>query len=328
MTGVILFPQFQYFLYHLRVFRKLSFILPIETGIIMNPLKSMTGFATVQKEYNSSEVSCEIRSLNSRYLEISLRLPRTITDLEGPIKEVIRQKITRGKIMYSLNFSSLNNENQNLKVQGDLIKFYKNLLEQIKKEAGITSQIKLDHLLFFKDVISFEENSTIDESLSNFVYNLTEMTLDRLSEMQIQEGQYLRKDLEERIGNISNITKEIKEISKSNPASEFDRLYSRIQGLIGEEKVDRTRLELEIALIVDKVDITEEVVRLQSHIELFNENLSTGSPVGKKLNFILQEMNRETNTISNKSTMVEITHRVVRLKEEIEKIREQVQNIE
>jgi uncharacterized protein (TIGR00255 family) len=294
----------------------------------MSPLKSMTGFATVQTEYNSNEASCEIRSLNSRYLEISLRLPRMLTDLENSIKEIIRQKISRGKIMYSLNFSSLNNENQNLKIQGDLIKFYKSLLEQIKKEAGIKSPLKLDHLLFFKDVISFEEDSSVDEELANFVYKLTDAALDRLNEMQIQEGQYLRTDLEGRIGKISTLNNEIKELSKSNPSAEFSRLYSRILGLIGEEKVDRNRLELEMALIADKVDITEEVVRLQSHIQLFKNNLAEGSPVGKKLNFILQEMNREINTMSNKSTLVEISHRVVQLKEEIEKIREQVQNIE
>lgn len=294
----------------------------------MSPLKSMTGFATVQREYNSNEASCEIRSLNSRFLEISLRLPRMLTDLENSIKDLIRQKISRGKIMYSLNFSSLNNEYQNLKIQGDLIKFYKNLLEQIKKEAGIKTPLKLDHLLFFKDVISFEEDSSVDEELANFVYKLTDTTLDRLNEMQIQEGQYLGTDLEERIGKISQLNNEIKELSKSNPSAEFSRLYNRILGLIGEEKVDRNRLEQEMALIADKVDITEEVVRLQSHIQLFTDNLEEGSPVGKKLNFILQEMNREINTMSNKSTLVEISHRVVQLKEEIEKIREQVQNIE
>ncbi len=294
----------------------------------MNKLKSMTGFAIIQKEYNSGEVTCEIRSLNSRYLEISMRLPRILNDLEGPIKEIIRQKVTRGKILYNLNFSSLNNDMQNLKIQPDLVKAYMQILEEMKKEASIDTPIQLDHLLFFKDILSFEESSEVDESLSNFVFELTGDALEKLNEMRGKEALFLRKDLENRVKRIGQITAKIAELGKENPRSEFERLHSRLMTLIGEEKVDPNRLEMELAMIADKVDITEELVRLGSHLQLFEENLSSGSPVGKKLNFILQEMNRETNTMSNKSTMVDIAHHVVHLKEEIEKIREQIQNIE
>jgi len=294
----------------------------------MKNLKSMTGFAVLQKEYNDSEVSCEIRSLNSRYLEISLRLPRILTDLEIPIKEIIRKKITRGKIMYSLNFTSLNNETDNLKIRPEVIQSYLQLLEQMKAEAQITAPIQLDHLLFFKDIISFEENSAVDEKLAKFIFALTEEIIDKLENMRLQEGQFLQKDLAERLALIQNLSNEIHEYGKSNSKREFEKLYQRLTSLIAEDRIDSGRLEQELAVIADRVDITEEVVRMQSHIELFQENLKQGSPVGKKLNFILQEMNRETNTMSNKSTLIEISHRVVQLKEEIEKVREQVQNIE
>ena len=294
----------------------------------MRYLKSMTGFAVLQKEYNDSEVSCEIRSLNSRYLEISLRLPRILTDLEIPIKEIIRKKITRGKIMYSLNFTSLNNETYNLKIRPEVIQSYLQLLEQMKAEAQITAPIQLDHLLFFKDIISFEENSAVDEKLAKFIFALTEEIIDKLENMRLQEGQFLQKDLAERLALIQNLSNEIHEYGKSNSKREFEKLYQRLTSLIAEDRIDSGRLEQELAVIADRVDITEEVVRMQSHIELFQENLKQGSPVGKKLNFILQEMNRETNTMSNKSTLIEISHRVVQLKEEIEKVREQVQNIE
>jgi uncharacterized protein (TIGR00255 family) len=288
----------------------------------------MTGFAVVQKEFNDSEVACEIRSLNSRYLEISLRLPRILTDLEIPIKEIIRSKVTRGKIMYSLNFSSLNNDQVNLKIEPNLVQNYMKLLQQIKKEAGLKSTIKLEHLLFFKDIISFEEDSIIDDQLLKFIHQLTGEALDKLNHMRFQEGQFLQKDLESRISQITLLTREISGFGKENSRTEFEKLYQRIKSLIAEDKLDDSRMEQELALIADKVDITEELVRLNSHIELFLENLQAGSPIGKKLNFILQEMNRETNTMSNKSTMVEVSHRVVHLKEEIEKVREQVQNIE
>ena len=294
----------------------------------MNQLKSMTGFAVLQKEFNNSEISCELRALNSRYLEISLRLPRLLTDLEATMKEIIRKKITRGKIMFNLNFTSLNSEADNLKIQPDLIRSYMKLLEQIKDESGITAEIQLDHLLFFKDIISFEENSAVDQKLANFIFKLTEEAIEKLEEMRLQEGQFLQKDLEERLSSIQNLSKEIREYGKSNSQKEFDKLYQRLTSLIAEDKIDLSRLEQELSIIADRVDITEEVVRMHSHIQLFEENLKKGSPVGKKLNFILQEMNRETNTMSNKSTLIEVSHRVVQLKEEIEKVREQVQNIE
>jgi uncharacterized protein (TIGR00255 family) len=294
----------------------------------MNQLKSMTGFAVLQKEFNNSEISCELRALNSRYLEINLRLPRLLTDLEAPMKEIIRKKITRGKIMFNMNFASLNNEIDNLKINPEMIQGYMKLLEQIRKASGVTADIQLDHLLFFKDIISFEENSAVDEKLAKFIFDLTEEAINRLEEMRLQEGQFLKKDLEKRLSTIQNISGEIREFSKSNSRHEFEKLYQRLNSLIAEDKIDVSRLEQELAIIADRVDITEEVVRMQSHIELFQANMQKGSPVGKKLNFILQEMNRETNTMSNKSTLIEISHRVVQLKEEIEKVREQVQNIE
>lgn len=295
----------------------------------MNNLYSMTGFASKQAEYNNTEITCEIRALNSRYLEISIRLPKVLSDLENSIKELIRQKITRGKIMYSLNFSSLSSELQNLKIDPDTIQIYMNLLKEMKKAAYIDAEITLDHLLSFKDIISFEEEAEIDEEFAKFIFRVTEDALKKLDEMRSQEGDFLRKDLQSRMGNILQLTDEIAQLGKNNARTEFEKMYKRLLSFIGDEKqVDNNRFEQELAIIADKVDITEESVRLKSHIQLFEENLKEGSPVGKKLNFILQEMNRETNTISNKTTMVEISHRVVALKEEIEKIREQVQNIE
>lgn len=294
----------------------------------MKKINSMTGFATVHKEFNNTEISCEIRSLNSRYLEVSLRVPRILSDLENQIKDIIRQKITRGKIMYSLNFSSLNGELQNLKIEPDTIKIYTKLLKQMKEEAKIKEEIRLDHLLAFKDIISFEEETTVDEKLSGFIFKLTNQTLNELTKMRSEEGNFLKTDLKERLQNIVKISSQIFDLGKKNARNEFDKLYQRVLALIDENKIENQRFEQELAIIVDKVDITEEAVRLKSHIKLFEDNLNAGSPVGKTLNFILQEMNRETNTISNKATMIEISHQVVKLKEEIEKMREQVQNIE
>ncbi len=288
----------------------------------------MTGFATVQAKYDETEVTCEIRSVNSRYLEISVKLPRVLADLENQIKEFVRGKISRGKVMYSLNFSSLTSELQNLKIDPSTVRTYMNLLEQMQSAAGLDAPIKLDHLLFFKDIISFEEESKIDESLTDFIRELTEQALDKLNEMRSLEGENLRSDLENRLEKIAQLAGEVAELGKDSPRVEFDKMYQRLMTMLGNNEIDRTRLEQELAIISDKVDITEETVRMKSHIQLFRDNLQAGSPLGKKLNFILQEMHREANTMSNKTTIIEISHRVVSMKEDIEKLREQVQNIE
>jgi len=294
----------------------------------MNTLNSMTGFATVQSEYEGNEVTCEIRSLNSRYLEISVKLPRALADYETLVKELIRKEITRGKIMYTLNFSSLNGDIQNLKINEETVQNYVNLLKQMKEAAGLDSPITLDHLLFFKDVITFEEEKPADDKMREIIVDITGKAMKKLNEMRASEGANLKVDIEKNLEEVGRLTGEIARICTQNARIEFDKMYQRLLSLIDEKRIDRSRLEQEVAIISDRVDISEETIRMKSHIQLFRENLKAGSPIGKKMNFILQEMHRESNTMSNKATMVEISHRVVTIKEDVEKIREQVQNIE
>jgi len=294
----------------------------------MGSIFSMTGFATARVQHDSVEISCELRSLNARYLEIYTRLPQVLRDLEDPIKERIRRFVHRGKISCSINLSSITPVLRNLSVDPGTIRTYTQLLDQIRKIAGIQEPLRLEHLLFFKDVISFEEEAEVDEAFKAVIFSLVEDTLQQLNSIRATEGTNLRKDLEQRLENMLGLLDEIRQYARENPRIEFQRLYQRLLSLIDEQKIDRDRLEQEVAIISDRVDVTEELVRLDSHIQLFKEYLEKGSPIGKKLNFLLQEMHREANTISSKNTMVEISHRVVALKEEIERLREQVQNIE
>lgn len=294
----------------------------------MGKIYSMTGYATVQTQYNDSELTCEIRSVNSRYLEVAVKLPKFLSEAENHIKETIRKKVTRGKLMCNFSFSSMNNELQNIKIDQNIIKIYMDLLEQLKQSAGIESPITLDHILYFKDIFSFEEESQIDEPLLERILHTTDQTLDQLNGMRAGEGEYLRTDLLTRLDLLNTMIGEISEFNRENPGKEFERMYKRLLSMVEEDKLEQNRLEQELAILSDKVDVSEEIVRMDSHLNLFRENLETGSPIGKKLNFILQEMHREANTMANKTTMVEISHRVVTIKEEIEKLREQVQNIE
>jgi len=294
----------------------------------MHPLYSMTGFALGTYKYENSEVSCEIRSLNSRYLEVYVRLPQVLKDMEDSIKERVRQYVRRGKVSCTISFSSATPILQNLKVDPAAIQVYVNLLERIRDIAGVREAIRLEHLLSFKDVLSFEEEASISEEFQQKILELVETVLQQLNQVRSVEGDHLRQDLKNRLEIIQNLIQEIQKYAAQNARLEFEKQFNRLLSLIDEQKLDRNRLELELAIISDRVDVTEELVRLTSHVKLFDEFLQTGSPVGKKLNFLLQEMHREANTISTKSTMVEISHRVVALKDEIERIREQVQNIE
>ena len=294
----------------------------------MNPVYSMTGFAAESLQYETNMLSCEIRALNSRYLEIIVKIPLVFRDIEDPIKEIIRQKISRGKVNCVITLNSQTPLLQHLKVDRGATLMYKELLEQIRTIAQIEQPIQLSDLLVFKDIISFEEDTIADKALQDTLFQLVTRTLDQLNTVRLQEGKNLARDLKERLAQIIQLTDEIKTLSQKNASQEFDKLYRRLLGMIDENQIDRNRLEMELALISDRVDISEEVVRMQSHIELFKDTLDKGSPAGKKLNFILQEMHREANTMASKSTLIEISHRIVAVKEEIERIREQVQNVE
>jgi len=293
----------------------------------MAKIYSMTGFALLSHPYGNG-ISCEIRSLNSRFLETNVKLPLTVKDLEDSIKDVIQKNVNRGRVTCSISFNSSSQSLSNLKIDPNVVDLYKNLLNQIRNVAKIEDKIKLEHLLAFKDIIAFEEEVSIDENLEKSILGLVQNTLAKLNEMRNIEGDNLVKDLNNRLASLQKNIKAIEPLSKGNSKSEFDKLYKRLLSLIGEKKVDKNRLEMELAIISDRVDISEELIRLRSHIDLFKQNLKSGSPVGKKLNFLLQEMHREANTISSKSTLLEISHYTVAVKEDIERIREQIQNIE
>lgn len=294
----------------------------------MSKIYSMTGFAVLSNPSYGNGMTCELRSLNSRFLEISIKTPLVLKDLEDSIKEIIQKKIQRGRVTCTITLNSSDQPLSNLKIDSNIVNHYKTLLNQIRKIANINEEVKLEHLLAFKDIISFEEDNTIDENLEKSIFKLVADTLNKLHEMRNVEGTNLSKDIFTRLESIQKELKKIQPLSKKNAKIEFDKLHKRLLSLIDEQKIDKNRLEYELAIISDRVDITEEIIRLQSHIDLFEQNLKEGSPVGKKLNFLLQEMHREANTISSKSTLLEISHFIVSIKEDIERIREQIQNIE
>ena len=291
-------------------------------------LRSMTGFGRAEKKDGQYEFSVEIRSLNNRYLDIGLKIPKALNIYEYKLKEMIKKSITRGKISATINFKNLAMTNGNLRLNTETIHFYLNLLEQIKKQTGLQDKLTLDHLLQFKELFEPDEEETEDVEIEARLIHVFEEALADLDTMRRKEAENLCKDIENRIGILSKTLAVIREAARDSARREMEKLYQRLKEQIDSNEVDRQRLELELAIIADKVDVTEECIRLGSHIDLFIDVLQTKSEVGKQLTFILQEMHRETNTIGSKTSEVKISHEIIRMKEEIEKLREQVQNLE
>lgn len=290
--------------------------------------RSMTGFGRAEEKNEKYEITAEIRNLNNRYLDINLKLPKSLIVYEFPLKELIKKKVMRGKLTANINFTDLVLSNGNFILNKESVKFYYNLLNQIKEHTGLEGDITLDHLLQFKELIAPEEYVREDEEIKDLLFSVVEEALDNLNEMRMREAENISHDILYRVDLIEKTVQEIYQKGRKNPRTELKKLSNRIKDLVDNHDIDENRLEMELALLADRVDITEECTRMKSHIELFRNIFQSKEEVGKQLTFILQEMQRESNTIGSKTTDVSISHSVIHVKEEIEKIREQVQNLE
>ncbi|MGE5436650.1 MAG: YicC/YloC family endoribonuclease [Syntrophothermus sp.] len=286
---------------------------------------SMTGYGkgAVRNDKLSAEV--EIKSINSRYLDIFFRLPSILQSKEYEIRDIIKNTLKRGKVSIVVNVTV--NENKTKKVDREKLKQYLSQLKEVKKVLKSTEKIKLEHILsneelFEDDLVSFEEVEF------EMVKGALKNALNDLIKMKKKEGKELLKDLQIRINTIEEKVVEIENDVKSNVNEYFEKLKERVKILIEGADLDDERFKLELALLADKTDITEECVRLRSHLKFFAESMNNDEEPGRKLNFLCQEMHREANTISSKSLSTFIIHNSVYVKEEIEKIREQIQNIE
>ena len=290
---------------------------------------SMTGFGRAEVSKGDITVRTEVRSVNSRYLDLTLRLPRNFSQREKEIKDIVRTFLNRGNLNIIVKVEHDSNGIVPLKVNKAAAKSYYKLLNEIRKSVKLNGKVKLEHLLTFSDVLEPIDEEETDETEWELVQDSVRQALESLNAMRAQEGSELAIDLEKRIRWMDETLNEIEILSKKRIPEERLKLHERIAELIADKfTIDQNRLELEIALLVDKLDITEECVRYRSHNKYFLEALKKNEAAGRKLNFLVQEMNREANTIGSKSNDATIAHLIVGLKEELEKIREQLQNIE
>ncbi len=291
-------------------------------------MQSMTGYGKAVVNNENFSVSVEIKGVNSRFLDISVRLPKELTFMEILIREFFKHKIKRGKISVYVNVEQNPQAENSLLIDWQSAEQKFQLLKKMNDHFQLNDQIRLNHLLMFPELFALDLQALAEEQIKPLLMQALQKASDEFVQMREQEGAHLLKDFQQRLSVIEKIVQEVKILAPKNIKSEFERLYKNVTTLMEEQKVDLNRLEQEIAIISDRVDITEECVRLLSHIKLFRQALQRSEEIGKRLNFILQEMHREANTISSKTTMLEISHKIITLKEEIEKMREQVQNVE
>lgn len=287
----------------------------------------MTGYGKSEGSIENFLVSIEIKSVNNRFLDINLRAPSSIQSFEPELREMVKAKINRGKINVFIDIKENKNIEGNFVNHEKLSALYKALLS-VKNKLNIPGEVQLSHLLQFPDLMESDFSEINEEVFKTGLRSIFKIALDALIEMRLKEGAHLISDMNDRLNAIRNAFNDVREKSQGEVKNEFNLLVNRIEELLENKTIDRDRLEQEIALISDKVDITEEIIRFESHLIQFEQTLKRDSELGKKLIFILQEMHREANTINSKTTNVEVSHKIIQVKEEIEKIREQAQNIE
>ncbi len=291
-------------------------------------LISMTGYGSGTASNESTTVTAEIRSVNNRFYEFSARLPKHLQNRELELKELIKPRVRRGKVNLNLTVDRSSRDAAPARIDVEAARGYHASLLQLKEALGLGGEVTLDMLMKFPDVFSVEEQEVLSEEEWELVTAAVTNAVDSMLNMKEKEGQELTADLAKRIDIMARGIDNVERLMTGRADLERARLLERLQAMISEDKIDPDRLELEIVMLADKMDITEEMVRFRSHTKFFLENLESEESEGRKLSFLLQEMNREANTISSKSYDAEIAHIVVSVKEELERIREQIQNIE
>ena len=291
-------------------------------------VSSMTGFGRAKELVGDFDITVEIRAVNHRYFEFSSRLPRSFQFLEEKLKSTCHNRIARGKVELSLSLENCAQDAVVFELNEQYTDAYVAALHQLAARYGLRDDISVSSLMRNNDVFTVRRNEADEEAVTEAVLKVTEAALDNFVEMRRVEGKRLADDISSRADTIAEHVSFIEERSPETVAEYRERLEQRIRELLGDASVDEQRLLTETAVFADKIAVAEETVRLRSHLKQLHAMLAAEGEIGRKFDFLIQEMNREANTIGSKAQDLEIGRRVVEIKAEIEKIREQVQNIE
>ena len=291
-------------------------------------ISSMTGYGRAQEVIGNKDITVEIKGINHRFFEFNARVPRTYGYIEERIKSVLQSSISRGKVEVSVAIYNVDTPDSEVAVNVELAKNYLETLRVSATELNIADDLKLSHLLQLNDVFTIRKKADDEEAVLSAVEEVTGKAVNSFVAMRRTEGSKLKEDLLSRIVSIENAVGVIEEKASQMADDYRERLFQKLTEILHDKNIDEQRVLTEAAIFAEKVAVDEETVRLRSHISQFRQLLEIPEPVGRKLDFLIQEFNRETNTIGSKVQNVEITKIVVDIKSDIEKIREQIQYIE
>ncbi|MCX6829022.1 MAG: YicC family protein [candidate division Zixibacteria bacterium] len=291
-------------------------------------MNSMTGYGKADYRTSKLAISVEVASVNNRFLEYYFRLPKQLMFFEPKVKELVATRLNRGKVNLTLNYEDYGFGIDRLSVSANLADEIYRQLAQLKKKYKLAGEIEIGHFMSFQDIFKVEKINDLEKKIWPLMSKAINRALDELITMREREGANLRKDILLRLKLLTGTIDRIEKSSPENLAAYREKLAQRIKEVLDNRIIEGARLEEEVAYLAERADITEECVRFKSHLKQFVADVKSNGPVGKRLNFILQELNREANTIGSKVAGAGIARMAMELKEEIEKIREQVQNIE
>lgn len=292
-------------------------------------VKSMTSFGRSSSEEGQKRIfTVEMKSVNNRYLDINIRMPKALISLEEEVRKMISTSLSRGKVDVFINLKNYSQNEGMPKVDLKLAEEYLNCLKEIEESFGLKNDVSVMQVARFPEVITVVQEEEKVEELFEELKPLISSSIEMMINMRIVEGEKLREDILDKVDTIESLVKEIEKVADTVPKAYKAKLEERLSELLNGADIDQNRLATEVCIFADKATVDEEITRLGSHISQIRKTLSLSEPIGRKLDFIIQEMNRETNTIGSKSSDIHMTNIVIDIKNLIEKIREQVQNIE
>lgn len=291
-------------------------------------IKSMTGFGRCEIAENNRKFTVEMKSVNHRYLDVNIKMPKKLNFFESAIRTELKNYISRGKVDVFITYEDYTENNASIRYNRELAAEYMKYLRQMQEDFGLDDDIRVSTLSRYPEVLTMEEADASEEELWKELQKALRGAAENFVQTRIMEGEHLRDDLIDKLDGMLKMVDFISERSPQIVQEYRQKLEDKVKELLGGTQVDENRLLTEVTIFADKVCVDEELVRLRSHIETTKETLQEGGSIGRKLDFIAQEMNREANTTLSKSSDLEITNCAIELKTEIEKVREQIQNIE
>ena len=291
-------------------------------------MRSMTGFGRERMMLNGRDILVEVRSVNHRYNELSVKLSRAYMYLEEPLKKLVQDNISRGKTEISVTITNISAPDTSIEVNTSVARGYIDALRKANEELGLMDDLSLSRIIRFQDIFTVVKAADDEDAVWNDVKTVAQSALSKFVSMREAEGAKMKEDVLMRLELIEKMVSFIEEKSPETTAAYREKLYAKLTELLSGQQIDEQRILTEAAIFSEKIAVDEETVRLRSHISQFRTLLETESIVGRKLDFLVQEMNREANTTGSKAQNIDITRTVIDIKSEIEKIREQIQNIE